>query len=104
MQSGDGSGERQLVGTAGVDATEQWIDETVHHLVAEPRTDQRANGDVLTRHQQRTAVIGVAVFDVDQVADRGRIGRPWSRTRKVSAPVSTASPTNGSVQIFPPSR
>ncbi len=79
---GDGRARGQLAGVTGVDATEQRLDEPVHHLLAEPLLDQPADADVL-------------VVDLGR-GERGLHGGPGQcrvgRARPASCLVSVGTP------------
>lgn len=56
-----GGDQGQVVGPAGVHAAEHRVDQPLHHLVAEPVADQRADRHVLVRAEQRPAAVAVGV-------------------------------------------
>ena len=66
--------QRDLVRAAGVDPAEQWLDQAVGHLVAEPVTDERPDGDVGLQRRQRVA--GRLVLDPRERVLGERARRP----------------------------
>ena len=77
---GIGHLERQPVGAARVHPAEQRVDQPVHHLVAVPLADQRADRDVLAGGEQRAAGVAVAV--------RRRPRHRTERARSAGTPIS----------------